>query len=168
VASRRGRLVAVGVLAVGAAAAAGYVVSQQGDEQLATVADPWMPTGAAAVSPPPADPDDVATDTATAASASVQITYSGADESAGGVVVGAYVAGLIENGGRCAMTLSLAGDDAATETEGLADASTTTCGQMVVPFSELSPGTWDVDVAYTSPAGTVVAPGHTTVEVPDE
>ena len=164
---RKGRLLAVAVLAVGGAAAAGYVVSHPADDGIATVADPWTPTGTAAVSPPPANPDDVATDTATPASAALQITYSGPDEAAGGVVVGAYVAGLIEEGGRCAMTLSLNGVSASTDSEALADATTTSCGQLLVPFSELTPGTWAVDVTYSSPAGKAVAPGRTTVEVPE-
>jgi hypothetical protein len=164
---RKARLLAVAVLAVGGAAAAGYVVSHPGDaDRISTVADPWTPTGTAAVSPPPANPEDVATDTATPASAALQITYSGPDEAAGGVVVGAYVAGLIEEGGRCAMTMSLDGASASTDSEGLADASTTSCGQLLVPFSELSPGSWTVDVTYSSPTGKAVAPGRTTVEVP--
>jgi hypothetical protein len=163
---RRGRLLAVGVLAVGAAGLAGYVVSHPAnDAGIATVADPWMPTGTAAVSPPPANPDDVATDAPHAIDANVQITYALADDSAGGVTVGGYVAGLIEDGGTCAMTLTLDGHSASAQSAGLADASTTSCGQLLVPFSELSPGTWAVDVTYSSPRGKVVAPAQTTVEV---
>jgi hypothetical protein len=65
------------------------------------------------------------------------------------------------------MTLSLDGVSASTDSEALADASTTSCGQLLVPFSELTPGTWAVDVTYSSPTGTAVAPGRTTVEVPE-
>ena len=159
-------LLLVGVVAVGGAAAAGYVVSHpDGTAVAAQVADPWQPTGTAAVSPPPADPADVATDTAKPASASLQITYSGTDEAGEGVAVGAYVAGLIEQGGTCTMTLTLDGDKASVTTDGLPDAQTTSCGQLVVPYSELSPGTWAVDVTYSSPAGKNVTPAQTTVEV---
>jgi hypothetical protein len=166
VARRKGLRLLVGVVAVGGAAVAGYVVSHSADPaQVAAVADPWQPTGAAAVSPPPADPADVATDTATPASAAVQITYSGADDATQGVTVGAYVAGLIEDGGTCAMTLTLDGKSASAESAGLADASTTSCGQLLVPFSELSAGTWAVEVTYASPSGKTVIPAQATVEV---
>lgn len=119
-----------------------------------------------AISPPPADPDDVATDTAEPARAAVQITYAGADEAAGGMAVGAYVAGLVERGGYCVLTLSRDGASATAQSESVADASTTSCGQLLVPFSEVTAGTWTADVTYTSPAGHSVAGGRTTVEVP--
>jgi hypothetical protein len=164
--ARRTALLVIGVLAVGGAAAAGYVVSHPGaTEQAAAAADPWQPTGTAAVSPPPADPADVATDTAKPASAALQITYSGTDPAGDGVAVGAYVAGLIEDGGTCAMTLTLDGHTASVQTDGLADASTTSCGRLVVPFSKLSPGTWTAEVTYSSPSGKTVTPAQTTVEV---
>lgn len=159
--ARRTALVVVGGLAVGGAALGGYLLGQ--DDQ--PLADPWMPSGAAAISPPPEDPADVATDTFTVSEAALQITYSGPDEAAGGVVVGAYVAGLIEDGGRCVVTLTLDGDTASAESDGTADASTTSCGQMLVPFAELSAGTWSVDVTYSSPSGASVAPAAGTVEV---
>jgi hypothetical protein len=160
---RRGTALAVAALAVGGVALGGYLLLRDDDGPV----DPWMPQGTAAVSPPPEDPDeDLALDTFAPIDAAVQITYSGPDEAAGGVVVGAYVAGLIEDGGRCAVTLSLDGTTAAAESDGTADASTTSCGQMLVPFDELSPGSWAVDVTYSSPSGGPVAAGRTTVEVP--
>jgi hypothetical protein len=166
VARRKGLLLVVGLVAVGGAGAAGYVVSHPaGPAQASAVADPWQPTGTAAVNPPPANPADVATDTAKPASAAVQITYSSADQSAQGVAVGAYVAGLIEDGGTCSMTLTHAGHSASATSQGAADASTTSCSQLLVPFSDLSPGTWAVDVTYSSPSGKTVAPAKTTVEV---
>ena len=165
-ARRRGLLLLLGVVAVGGAAAAGYVVSHPaGPAQASAVADPWQPTGTAAVSPPPANPADVATDTAKPASAAVQITFSGTDEAGEGVAVGAYVAGLVEQGGTCTLTLTLDGKTASAQSEALPDAQTTSCGQIVVPFSDLSPGTWAADLAYSSPSGKTVTPAKTTVEV---
>ena len=36
---------------------------------------------------------------------------------------------------------------------------------MIVPFSELEPGTWTAEVTYTSPQGQAVAAGQTEVVV---
>lgn len=161
--ARRTALVLVGGLAVAGAAAGGYLLAQDGEP----ATDPWMPTGAAAISPPPENPDeDLAMDTFTISDAALQISYTGVDEAAGGVVVGAYVAGLIEDGGRCVLTLTLDGDTASAESTGIADASTTSCGQMLVPVAEVSAGTWSVEVTYASPSGESVAPAVGTVEVP--
>ena len=37
--------------------------------------------------------------------------------------------------------------------DGHADVSTTTCGQLFVPYSQLGSGTWSARVSYTSVAG---------------
>jgi hypothetical protein len=63
------------------------------------------------------------------------------------------------------MTLTLHGATASAQSQGAADASTTSCGQLLVPASDLSPGTWAVDVTYSSPSGKSVTPAKTTVEV---
>jgi hypothetical protein len=155
--------VAVLGLAAAGVAAAGYLVTQGWDP------GPEGSAPAAAtstlISPPPENPEDVATDTAVPTAAAVQITYAGPDEAAGGIAVGAYVAGLIEEGGHCELILSKDGESAAAESEALPDASTTSCGQLVVPFSELEPGTWTAEVTYTSPSGAAVAAGQTDVVV---
>lgn len=161
----RRRPVLLGIsLAVAGVTATGCLID--GDAPGAAVTDPWLPTGTAAVSPPPADPEDVATDTATPSAAALVITYSEADAAGDAVMVGAYVAGLIEDGGRCTMTLTLDGASVSTGTDGVADVGTTSCGQMSAPLAELSPGTWTVDVTYSSPTGSSVAPARATVDVP--
>ena len=159
-------LVPLGLAAAGVAVA-GYLVTQgwgpageSGASAATTVA-----TTTPLISPPPENPADVATDTAVPTLAALQITYAGPDDAAGGIAVGAYVAGLIEEGGRCALTLSKEGESAGAESEALPDASTTSCGQLVVPFSELEPGTWTAEVTYTSPTGRPVAAGRTEVVV---
>jgi hypothetical protein len=156
-------VIACGLAVVGVAAA-GYLVTQGWDvaaESGATAVAPTTPL----ISPPPENPEDVATDTAMPTLAALQITYAGPDEVAGGIAVGAYVAGLIEEGGHCALTLSMDGQSAEAESEALPDAATTSCGQLVVPFSELEPGVWTAEVTYTSPTGRAVAAGQTDVEV---
>lgn len=159
----RRSLVAFGLAAVGVAVA-GYLVTHGQDpaDETASVAPV---TGTPLISPPPENPEDVATDTAVPTLAALQITYAGPDEAAGGIAVGAYVAGLIEEGGHCTLTLTKDGLSAAAESEAVPDASTTSCGQLVVPFSELEPGTWAAEVTYTSAAGRPVAAGRTDVVV---
>jgi hypothetical protein len=172
---RRVALVVAGGLVV-AAAAGGVYLAARGD------GEPW--TGRAdnvAVAPSserdeapesgsvievPADPEDVATDTATPAAAALQITYAGADDAEGGVVVGAYIGGLIEDGGECSLTLSGDGQPVSVTTESVPDASTTSCGQLLVPYDQVAPGTWTADVTYSSPGGHSVADASTTIEVP--
>ncbi|TFV64178.1 hypothetical protein E4P41_02795 [Geodermatophilus sp. DF01-2] len=182
------RRVALGVLALATAAAAGAGVALVGQEVAPTVdagsaSDPAPTPPATAVGGPgtagpagtsapvnpnpiPEDPADVATDTAVPEGVSVQITYATVDAAAGGVVVGGYVAGVIEDGGTCRLVLAQDGQSFSAESEGLADVSNTTCGQLVVPTGSLTSGTWDATLSYSSPAGAERAASTTAVEVP--
>ena len=175
----KGRRTALVVVAGGmvlAAAAGGVYVAARGDGEPWTaradnvVVAPPTDGKAAPVSGPavevPEDPEDVATDTATPTAAALQITFAGADDAAGAVVVGAYVAGLIEDGGTCSLTLSGNGSPVTVDNESVADAALTSCGQLLVPYGDLAPGTWTADVTYSSPAGHSVADARTTIEVP--
>jgi hypothetical protein len=159
----RRTLATLGLAAAGVAVA-GYLVTQ-GWGPSAESGAAAAATTTASISPPPENPEDVATDTAVPTLAALRITYAGPDEAAGGIAVGAYVSGLIEEGGTCALTLSKDGKSADAESEALPDASTTSCGQMLVPFSELEQGTWTAEVTYTSPQGQAVAAGQTEVVV---
>ena len=99
--------------------------------------------------------------------AALQITYAGADEAVGGVVVGAYVAGLIEEGGRCAADPDLDGvSSARTESEGLADASRPAAVSCSSRSRSSPPGTWAPTSRTPRPSATSVAAGRATVEVP--
>lgn len=169
--SRRAGLVAVGTVAVAGAAVAGYLVvqAQTGPSTVSADAFHGAPVDGVpytVVNPPPEDPADVATDTFEVNTADVRITYALADQTAGGVTVGALVAGVIEDGGECTLTLQQGDRSASTSREGLADASTTACGQLLVPFTDLGPGPWTATVSYTSPTGEPVGAADTTVEVP--
>jgi hypothetical protein len=173
--TRRVALVVAGGLVVAAAAGGVYVAARGSGEPWTARADnvvvapPTDPSAAPATGAaiePPADPEDVATDTATPAAAALQITFAGADDVAGGVVVGAYIAGLIEDGGECSLTLSGNGQPVSVTTDSVPDASTTSCGQLLVPYAEVAPGTWTADVTYASPGGHSVAGASTTIEVP--
>lgn len=184
----RTRLLVGGAVLVLAVGGAGWLLSRSGDDSPDTVVTGEIddrfhnvPTDGAAstdgatpsrtaprtvVNPPPEDPADVATDTATPTAADVRITYALADEAAGHVAVAAMVVAVLEDGGECRLTLERSGRTAVTTSEGLADVTTTTCGQMVVPFAELAPGEWTATVDYRTPGGELVGSAATTVEVP--
>jgi hypothetical protein len=115
---------------------------------------------------PPPNPTDVATDTVHADSAGLQITYAAFDGASDGVIVGAAVTGLIEDGGTCSLVLSQGGRSAQTESAASADASSTSCAQLTVPRSALGTGSWKATVSYASPDGQVRATGTTAVDVP--
>src|SRR4051812_18812810 len=106
--ARRVALVGAFGLVVAAAAGGVYVAARGDGEPWTARADNVVvapstdrsaaPATGAAIEAP-ADPEDVATDTAKPTSAALQITFAGADDASGGVVVGAYIGGLIEDGG---------------------------------------------------------------------
>lgn len=79
--------------------------------------------------------------------------------------VGAYAVDVIETGGAC--TLTLTRGSVTRTTRGIAepDATTTSCGYLAVPGSDLSRGEWTVAVNYESPTATGVSDA-TTIEVP--
>lgn len=113
------------------------------------------------------NPADVATDTATA-SLGMVVTYASVEKATGDVVIGAYVAGLVENGGTCSVVLTKGGAAPHATSQGAASASTTSCGELRIPASSVGPGTWQANLTYSSPAGGqgARAAGSTTVEVP--
>ena len=112
-----------------------------------------VPTTAA----PAADPTDVATDAPvtpeTGADVTVLITYADWNSSAS-VVEAAGYAGVVESGGTCTLTLSGSGGTATTTVPAEADASTTVCGGLQVPRSQLAAGTWQAVLSYASATST--------------
>ena len=156
-------LVTLGLAAAGVAVA-GYLVTQ-GWGPAAESGAAAAATTTASISPPPENPEDVATDTAVPTLAARPDHLRGPRRRRGRDRRGRVRLRLIEEGGTCALTMSKDGESAGAESEALPDASTTSCGQMVVPFSELEPGTWTAEVTYTSPQGQAVAAGQTEVVV---
>jgi hypothetical protein len=107
---------------------------------------------------PPADP-------AAGSSADVVVTYSGWVDQSSSVEVGAYVAGVVESGGTCTLTLTGPGSTRTATVTGEADAGSTSCPTMAVPGAQLSTGSWTAVVAYrsTDASGTSAS---ATVDVP--
>jgi hypothetical protein len=65
--------------------------------------------------------------------------------------VSAYVS-VVEQGGTCGLTATKGSLRATAQTSALPDASTTSCGDLRIPGSDLSAGTWSVVVTYRSAA----------------
>lgn len=94
------------------------------------------------------------------ATVDVVTTWSQVDPADGSLQVSAYVA-VVEATGTC--TLRLTGPDgrtASATTSAIADATTTSCGVLTIPASQLVPGRWEGTVSYSSPSstGSVAAP----------
>ena len=80
------------------------------------------------------------------------ITFWGQSAAGSDFEIGGYAPGVIEDGGNCTVTLTKDGRSASGSSAGKKDASTTSCGSMVVKRSSLSPGTWSAVLSYDSPA----------------
>ena len=109
-----------------------------------TPADPSLP-----------NPTNVATDPTPSPVASggvvgVSITFSGWNQGAREVQVGAYVAGVIESGGVCTLTLTQGSRTVQTSAAAHPGASTTSCAELDLPASEVPSGTWQAVVSYRS------------------
>lgn len=79
------------------------------------------------------------------------VTYATWNAGTGAVEVGAYVAGVVEDGGECTLRLTRGTQVAQAQGTAVPDASTTGCGLLPVSGSSLSSGTWTATVGYTSP-----------------
>jgi hypothetical protein len=108
----------------------------------------------------------VATDPPREVSAgAVTVVLTIADLAQGAVEGAGYVDGVVEDGGTCTLTLSRGDDSVTARSSGAADATTTICAGLSVDAAQLTPGTWQAQLAYSSAAaqGTSHA---TAVEVP--
>lgn len=112
------------------------------------------PTSSTAPAPTPIEPptatptpDTVVTPTLT--TVGVVTTFSGWNQSSSSVEVGGY-AETIEPDGSCTLTLTLHNTTVTRSRTAVADASTTSCGSLTVPSSDLSAGTWQAILSYSS------------------
>jgi hypothetical protein len=111
--------------------------------------------GAASVlTPDPMSGQTLATDepvVVTTREAPVSVTFYGWDPVAQQAQVGGYVAGVVEDGGTCTLTLRLGGQTVTGTSEARPDAASTACGAVVVPGAELGNGAWEAVLSYESP-----------------
>jgi hypothetical protein len=111
------------------------------------------PTATASIGPDPDTDQPVATDTpvvVTTKQVPVVVTYYGWNPTAKDVEVGGYVEGVVEDGGVCTLTLTKGGASVTATADASADASTTACGGVTVPGSQVSAGTWKAVLSYSS------------------
>lgn len=106
-----------------------------------------------ATSEAPADPatdEPVAppsTDGATVVA--VTMSYWGFDPDSGSAFANGY-ADVVDEGGRCTLSLTNGSLTATAHSDATADATTTSCGEITVPGSQLSSGTWQAVISYAS------------------
>jgi len=111
------------------------------------------PTATASIGPDPDAGEPVATDTpvvVTTEDVPVVVTYYGWNATAKDVEVGGYVEGVVEDGGVCTLTLTKGASTVRGDKSAVADASTTSCGELQVPGDAVSAGTWQAVLTYAS------------------
>jgi hypothetical protein len=127
-----------------------------------TSATSARPTTSAPAVPTPLGP--TATTAPVTGTSQVILTFSGWNATANAVQVSGYVA-VVENDGRCRVNLSKGGSTVTAESTAYPDAGTTSCGWISVPAAQLSAGTWQAAVTYTS-STTHASSSPVTIEVP--
>ncbi len=80
----------------------------------------------------------------------VNVTWSGWDDTTATVLAGGFVGDVVESGGTCTLTLTLGGVVVTGESPAEPDATSTSCGEVVVPGSGLAAGTWEAVLSYSS------------------
>lgn len=128
-------------------------VEEEADEEA-----PAQPTATAAPEPEEEDAGGLEP-------VAVSLTYTGYDASAAAVVAGGYAAGVVEEDATCTLVLRRDGVELRGESLGTSNVTTTDCGEVRVGGDELTSGTWEAVLSYTSDtsvgksaAGEVVVP----------
>lgn len=80
----------------------------------------------------------------------VSLSYTGYDAAAGAVVAGGYADGVVEEDATCTLVLRRGGVELYDESLGTPNVTTTDCGELRVGGDELTSGTWEAVVTYTS------------------
>jgi len=111
--------------------------------------EPSLPAGI-----PTAPPSsDTASDPATL-NASVLITLATVDPDTGGLLVGGYVTGVIEDGGDCQYVVrSNSGESFTIHKDGVENNGSTSCGSTTVAPSRVPAGTYTVSLRYVNDRG---------------
>ncbi|WP_315096638.1 hypothetical protein [uncultured Cellulomonas sp.] len=132
----------------------------------AAVPEPSPTTGT--TQQPPATPEPTAGSTTEPskplAPAAVTLTFSGWDAAAGAAVVGGFVE-VLEPAGSCRLTLSRGSSEITTVVAASPDATTMACGELSVPRTALTTGSWQAVLSYSSATSAGSAPA-VTIEVP--
>jgi hypothetical protein len=84
----------------------------------------------------------------------VHVTYASWVAEDGGLEVDGFISGVVEDGGVCRVSATRAGTTLTADGQGLGDASTTSCGAVLLRNPRLTEGEWSVVLSYTSPTST--------------
>lgn len=101
----------------------------------------------------------------TGARLTVTVTFAQWDATAKAVEVGGYVAGVIDGGAVCTLTLTNGTDTVRQAVTGVADVSTTSCGTVSISGSRLHSGTWTARLTYTAHSGSGTSP-DVSIDIP--
>lgn len=95
--------------------------------------------------------------------ASSIVSLATKDPSGGGILVGGYVTGVLEDGGECTFTVTPSTGEAAlvARTTGTADVDSTSCGSTTVALSHT--GTFQVVLTYSNGDGQTSSPAVSVV-----
>lgn len=94
------------------------------------------------------------------------LTLAGVDPGTGNVVMGGFVAGIVESGGTCTYIVNRGDTEVARRSlSGTSNADSTSCGSTEVPAPEVGSGSFTVTLVYENSVGRTVSPAMT-LEVP--
>ena len=97
-----------------------------------------------------AEDGQAATDAPRPATTDVVLARAGVDAATGAVRVAGYVSPVVESGGTCTLELRRGGRTVSASGPAEPDATTTVCGGLAVPVTDLEPGEWQAVLVYRS------------------
>jgi hypothetical protein len=92
----------------------------------------------------------VATDSPAPRTTDVVLSFAGWNGKTAAVEAGGYLSPVVESGGTCTLALTKGGHTVTAVAPALADATTTSCGNLSVPRARLTAGTWSAVLRYAS------------------
>ena len=118
------------------------------------VAETGGGTESSSAAPVPVGPTEVVTDApisvGPAQDAGIFLTFAGWEDDSGAVTVRGYLQGVVEDDGICTLTLTN-GERSVTATKsGTSNVTDTSCGNVSIAGSKLSPGSWKAVLSYAS------------------
>jgi len=121
--------------------------------------DPTVPIATSqAAGIPTAKPSPATTPDPTKLNASVLITLATVDPDTGGMLLGGYVTGVMEDGGDCQyIVTSSQGASLTIHKEGVENNGSTSCGSTTVSPSRVPAGTYSVTLRYANDVGEVAS-----------
>ncbi len=123
------------------------------------VVDPTTPiTPSLPAGIPTAKPSPAATPDPTTLDASSTITLATVDPDTGGLLVGGYVSGVMEDGGDCQYVITSSGGESFTVfKDGVENNGSTSCGSTTVAKSRVPTGSYTVRLRYVNDNGEVAS-----------